>query len=218
MHNPWTYFHQNQSQILSWTWTTVWLAVLPVVIGLVISLPLGWLAYRYRWTYPPLISLTGLLYTIPAVVMFLVLPDLLGDSLLAIRNVAVALTIYTVALLVRIVADGLSSVSPDTLASASAMGYTGRQRLLAVQLPIALPVIGAGLRVAAVSNVSLISVASVIGTPALGELFNSGINDNQMTPVVLGLILFVLIALVYDVVIVLGLRAATPWRRVEVAR
>ena len=218
MHNPWTYFHDNQSQILGWTWTTVWLAVLPVVIGLAISLPLGWLAYRYRWTYPPLISITGLLYTIPSVVMFLVLPDLLGDDLLALRNVAVALTLYTVALLVRIVADGLASVSPDTLAAAAAMGYTGRQRLLAIQLPIALPVIGAGLRVAAVSNVSLISVASVIGTPALGELFNTGINDNQLTPVVLGLIMFVLLALIYDVLIVLGIRFATPWRRVVAAR
>ena len=158
MGEVWTYFTDHHSDIMSWLWTTVWLAGVPLLIGLALALPIGWVASRYRWTYPPITSLAGLLYTIPSLVLFLVLPGVLGTGILSPINVAVALTIYTIALLVRTVADGLDSVSPTRMAAASAMGYTDRQRLFAVQLPLAVPVIGAGLRVAAVSNVSLVSV------------------------------------------------------------
>ncbi|MDT4937671.1 MAG: osmoprotectant transport system permease protein, partial [Pseudonocardiales bacterium] len=130
------------------------------------------------------------------------------------------LTIYCVALLVRVIADGLSSVSPDTLAAASAMGYTNRQRLFAVQFPLALPVIGAGLRVAAVSNVSLVAVSSAIGVSQLGSLFTAGNNapSHQSTPILLGLIMFALVAFAYDAIILLALRLATPWRSAAAAR
>jgi osmoprotectant transport system permease protein len=216
--NVWTYFRDNQSDVLHWTWTTVWLAALPLVVGLIIALPMGWLANRYRWTYPPLVTVAGLAYTIPSLVLFLVLPGLLGTKILAPINVAVALTIYTVALLVRVVADGLSSVSTTTLSAASAMGYTNRQRLFAVQLPIAVPVIGAGLRVAAVSNVSLVSVASLLGVAQLGTLFTEGSQLNSLPPILLGLILIIVLALLFDVVIVLGIRLLTPWQRAVGAR
>ena len=216
--NVWTYFRDNQSDVLHWTWTTIWLAALPLVIGLIIALPIGWLASRFRWTYPPVITVAGLAYTIPSLVLFLVLPGLLGTKILAPINVAVALTIYTVALLVRVVADGLSSVSTTTLSAASAMGYTNRQRLFAVQLPIAVPVIGAGLRVAAVSNVSLVSVASLLGVAQLGTLFTEGSQLNSLPPILLGLILIIVLALLFDVVIVLGVRLLTPWQRAVAAR
>jgi osmoprotectant transport system permease protein len=213
MSGLWQYFEDNRSDILHWSVTTLWLAALPVVIGLVIAMPLGWLAFRYRWTYPPLVVGAGILYTIPAVVLFLVLPGLIGSQILDTSNVAIALTVYTVALLVRVVADGLTAVSTDTLAAASAMGYTTRQRFFSVQLPIAVPVIGAGLRVAAVSNVSLVSVASIIGTPQLGQLFVSGDNDDSITPVIIGMILFIALALIYDLIIIMGVRLLTPWQR-----
>ena len=145
--------------------------------------------------------------------LFLVLPGFLGTGILSPENVAVALTLYTLALLVRVVADGLSSVSADTLAAASAMGYTTFQRLVRVQLPMAVPVIGAGLRVAAVSNVSLVSVASIIGVTQLGELFVQGNTDATIPPTVLGLILFVLLALIFDALILVVIRALTPWQR-----
>jgi osmoprotectant transport system permease protein len=121
---------------------------------------------------------------------------------------------------VRVVADGLSSVDEVTLQAASAMGYTSRQRLFAVQFPLAVPVIGAGLRVAAVSNVSLVAVASTLGVSQLGELFLAGYNAtrHQSTPILLGLIMFILIALVFDGLILLALRLSTPWRRVVAAR
>jgi osmoprotectant transport system permease protein len=216
----WHYFRSDQSEILHWLWTTLWLAAIPVLAGLAISLPIGWAASRFRWTYPPLVSISGLLYTIPSIVLFLVLPGILGTGILDPVNVAVALTVYCIALLVRVIADGLSSVDEITLAAASAMGYTNRQRLLAVQLPLAVPVIGAGLRVAAVSNVSLVAVASAIGVSQLGSLFTAGYNlpKNQSTPIWLGLIMFVLVALVFDAIVLIGVRLLTPWRRAVAAK
>lgn len=211
--NPWQYFQAHRSDVLDWTWTTVWLGAVPLVVGFLIALPIGWLASRYRWTYPPLVTAAGLLYTIPSLVLFVVLPGLLGTKILDTVNVAVALTVYTVALLVRTVADGLNSVPAATLAAADAMGHTARQRFFGVQLPLAVPVIGAGLRVAAVSNVSLISVASIIGVPQLGELFIIGNSRNIVAPILLGLIVIVLLALIFDAVILTGIRLLTPWRR-----
>jgi len=211
--NVWDYFRDHQSDVLHWTWTTVWLAAVPLVAGLVIALPIGWLANRFRWTYPPLVTAAGLLYTIPSLVLFVVLPGLLGTKTLDPVNVAVALTVYTVALLVRVVADGLASVSATTLSAASAMGYTNRQRLFAVELPIAVPVIGAGLRVAAVSNVSLVSVASLLGVAQLGTLFTEGSQLNTLTPILLGLIMIVALALLFDGVILVAMRMLTPWQR-----
>jgi len=209
----WRYFRDNQGDIASWTWTTVWLAGGALLVGLALALPLGWLASRFRWTYPPLVTVAGLIYTIPSLVLFVSLPGLLGTKVLDPINVGVALTAYTVALLVRVVADGLASVSEDTLASAAAMGYTGRQRLFAVQLPIAVPVIGAGLRVAAVSNVSLISVASLVGVQQLGELFLIGNQQVRLVPIVLGVLIIMLLAFAFDAVILLGIRMMTPWQR-----
>ena len=214
----WQYFRDNQSDIATWTWTTIWLAGGALLAGLVIALPFGWLASRFRWTYPPLITFAGLIYTIPSLVLFVTMPGLLGTKVLDPINVGVALTAYTVALLVRVVADGLASVSADTIAAASAMGYTGRQRLLSVQLPIAVPVIGAGLRVAAVSNVSLISVASLVGVQQLGQLFVLGNQQVRLVPIVLGVIIIMVLAFAFDAVILLVIRALTPWQRAVRAR
>jgi osmoprotectant transport system permease protein len=218
MGDAWQYFTDHRSEIYDLTRTSVWLAVVPLVIGLALALPIGWLASRYRWSYPPIVSGAGLLYTIPSLVLFVALPGIIGTKILDTINVAIGLTVYTLALLVRVVADGLSSVSSDTLAAASAMGYTGRQRLFSVQLPIAVPVIGAGLRVAAVSNVSLISVASIIGVKQLGQLFVEGFTNNRIPPTIVALVMFILLALVFDLLILLLIRLLTPWHRVVRAR
>ncbi|HJQ01384.1 MAG TPA: ABC transporter permease [Jatrophihabitans sp.] len=208
------YFHQHQSQILSWLGWHARLSALPLVIGLLISLPLGWLARRYRWLYPPMVSVAGLLYTIPSLALFILLPGILKTRILDPSNVVVALTIYTVALLVRVVADGLASVSDEVLQAATAMGYRRLGRLLRIELPIAVPVIAAGLRVAAVSNVSLVSVSALIGVPELGQLFTNGFQLAYQTPILLGIVLSVLLALAFDSVIQLLTWLLTPWRRV----
>lgn len=209
----WTYLHDHGPQIGHWTLTTLWLAALPVGAGLLAALPCGWLAHRYRWARPAFVSGMGVVYTVPSIVLFLVLPEVLGTRILDPVNVVAALTLYSFALLVRTVADALDSVSPTLLDTAGAMGQTAWQRLLRVQLPLAVPVIGAGVRVAAVSNVSLVSVASVIGTSQLGQLFITGNNISSLTPVVLGLIFFMVIALAFDLVIVLLTRLLSPWER-----
>lgn len=214
MNQLWTYFTAHQDEILGWARTTVWLAALPVVIALALALPCGWLAHRHRVVRTPLTSGLGVLYTIPSLVMFLVIPEILGTRILSPLNVVTALTLYTFALLVRSVLDGLDSVPQSVLSTATAMGHTTRQRLLSVQLPLALPVIGAGVRVAAVSNVSLVSVASVIGTAQLGQLFLAGNNTSSLPPIVLGLVSFAAIALLFDLALIAAVRLLTPWRAV----
>ncbi len=207
------YFNENSDEIIGWLGWHARLSALPLVIGLLIALPLGWLARRYRWLYPPLVTVAGLLYTIPSLALFILLPGLLKTRILDPSNVVVALTVYTVALLVRVVADALAAVPDEVLQAATAMGYRRIGRLLRVELPIAVPVIAAGLRVAAVSNVSLVSVAALIGVPELGQLFTNGFQLSYQTPILLGIVLSVLLALAFDTVIQLVARALTPWRR-----
>jgi osmoprotectant transport system permease protein len=207
------YYRDNSEQINNWLGWHAWLSALPLLIGLLIALPLGWLARRYRWLYPPMVTVAGLLYTIPSLALFILLPGILKTRILDPSNVVVALTIYTVALLVRVVADALGAVPDEVLQAATAMGYRRIGRLLKVELPIAVPVIAAGLRVAAVSNVSLVSVAALIGVPELGQLFTNGFQLSYQTPILLGIVLSVLLALVFDTVIQLLARFLTPWRR-----
>ncbi len=212
------YLKDNPENVTSWFWAHVWLSVLPVVIGLVIALPIGWVASRYRWAYPPITNLAGLLYTIPSLALFIIMPSILGTRILSPVNMVVALSVYSVALLVRVVADGLNSVSPDVRAAATAMGFTGLGRFLRVDLPIAVPVITAGLRVATVSNVSLVSVGALIGIPQLGSLFTEGFSRYITGIVLLGILLCLALALVLDGLIVLGSRILTPWQKAMAKR
>ncbi len=211
------YFRQDAADITNLFFEHVWLSAIPVLLGLAIALPIGYLARRYAWSYPPLVGLSGLLYTIPSIALFVLAPGILGTRILDPVNVLLPLTVYTVALLVRVVADGLASVPDDVLQSASAMGFGRFARLWRVELPIAVPVISAGLRVAAVSNVGAVTVATAIGTAQLGQLFNTGLQMSSYrayyAPIVLGIVLCVVLALIYDLLIVAGTRMLTPWRR-----
>lgn len=200
------------SQVLGLTLDHIYLAGVPLLLGLLISLPLGWLALRRRWLYPPLIAGTGLLYTIPSLALFILLPGILGTQILDPVNVVVAMTVYTVALLTRTVADGLGSVPDHVRQAATAMGFGSVRRLVSVELPIAVPVISAGLRVAAVSNVSIVSVAALVGVAQLGSLFTEGFNRNAMGPIVVGVVACVLLAILFDVAILVATKLLTPWR------
>jgi osmoprotectant transport system permease protein len=189
-----------------------WLAGLPLLLGLLVSIPLGWLARRHRLLYTPIVAGTGLLYTIPSLALFILMPLLLGTRILDAENVVAAMTIYTVALLTRTVADGLGSVPDDVTAAATAMGVRPLRRLLTVELPLAVPVIAAGLRVAAVSNVSIVSVAALIGVPQLGSLFTDGFYRDFLDPIVAGLVASAMLALLFDLVIIAAARLLTPWQ------
>ncbi|MFI7586423.1 ABC transporter permease [Spongisporangium articulatum] len=212
------YLRDHPDDVARYTLSHLWLSVVPVVIGLLVALPLGWVAARYRWTYAPMTNLAGLLYTIPSLALFVLMPLIIGTKILSPVNVVVALTVYTVALLVRVVADALAAVSPEVRAAATAMGFTGPGRFLKVDLPIAVPVIVAGLRVAVVSNVSLVSVSALIGIAQLGSLFTEGFGLFDTGEVLLGVLLCLVLAVVLDLLVVLGGRLLTPWQRAVVRR
>ncbi|WP_308467884.1 ABC transporter permease [Rathayibacter soli] len=206
----------NLDEIWGLTLSHIVLTLLPTIIGLLISLPIGWWAYAHGKVYPAITGVAGILYTIPSLALFVLLPQILGTKVLDPLNVVVALTVYTVALMVRVVADGLASVPPETVLAATAMGYRGWQRLLHVELPVALPVIADGLRVVVVSNVSIVTVAALVGVPQLGSLFTQGFILRLFVPIITGVILCLVLAIVFDLLIVWGNRALTPWRqRVE---
>jgi osmoprotectant transport system permease protein len=208
-----TYLQDHFQQTVDRFLTHAWLALLPLAVGLLLAIPLGWLASRYRWLYPGLINLAGLLYTLPSVALFVIMPSIIHTKILSPVNVLVALTIYTVALLVRVIADALIAVPADVRAAAVAMGFTGPGRFLRVDLPIAVPVIVAGLRVAAASNVGLVSVGALIGVNQLGSLFTEGFTLDVGSVVLLGILLCVLLALIVDGAIVLAGRRLTTWQR-----
>lgn len=189
------------------------LALLPVAIGVLVALPLGYLAVRHDWLYQPMITVTGVLYSIPSLALFVILPVIIGTKVLSPLNIIVALAIYTVALLVRSVADALRSVDTTVTQAATAMGYRPLKRLLGVDLPIALPVMLAGLRVATVANISLVSVGAIIGVGGLGALFTRGLQLRYLEPIIVGMVLSVALAAVCDALIVLAQRYATPWAR-----
>ena len=201
--------------IATYTWQHAWLSALPTLLGLLVALPLGWAARRWSLLYTPIVVGTGLLYTIPSLALFILMPVFLGTRILDPLNVVIAMTIYTVALMTRSVADALAAVPASTIAAATAMGLGAPRRFATVELPLAVPVIGAGLRVAAVSNVSIVSVAALIGVPQLGSLFTDGFQRDFLDPIVAGVVGCVVLALLFDLLIVVAVRLLTPWRRAD---
>ena len=203
----------NLALIRDLTLEHLYFALPPVVIGLVLAIPLGWLANRTKLGRSLTINVAGLLYTIPSLALFVLLPPLRGTRILDPINVIVALTVYTVALLVRTVADALSAVPAVVVNSATAMGYTPLRRFAAVELPLSIPVVVAGLRVAAVSSISLVTVGAVIGFGGLGQMFTDGFQRDIPAEIVTGIVLVLVIALVVDGLILLLGRVLTPWDR-----
>ncbi len=208
-----SYLSSNAGQILGDLRAHVWLALLPLALGLVLALPVGYWAKRFARIRAPLLAVTGVLYAIPSLALFVILPGIIGTRILNPVNVVVALTIFTLALLARSVADGLSSVPENVTQAATAVGYRRLRLLVRVELPLALPVIFSGIRVASVSNISLVSVGALIGVGGLGELFTSGFNRVYAPPIVTGIVLSVLLAVVVDVLLATAQRALTPWAR-----
>ena len=213
MNLDWDWLQRNAGDIAALLGEHALLAMIPVLAALVAAIPLGYLVFKTERAANPILAVFGVIYSIPSLALFVALPLVLGTSILSPLNVAVALAIYSLALLVRSVVDGLRSVPETVKQSATAVGYGWFGRLARVELPLAMPVIFAGLRVATVSNIALVSVAAVVGGGALGKLFDRGLASRFYTPLIVGLVLSVLLALVADALILLIQRNALPWAR-----
>ncbi len=207
-----TWLGDHLDLVIQYLLTHAVLAAVPTVVGLLLAIPLGWLAHRVPALRTPLVTGAGVLYTIPSLALFVLMPPVLGTKMLDPLNVVIALTIFSVALLVRTVADALGTVDRTTITAATAMGMGGFRRFVTVELPLAVPVTSAGLRVAAVSNVSIVSVAALIGVDQLGSLFVDGFNRAYLDPIIVGIVACVLLALAFDAVIVAVTWLITPWR------
>lgn len=190
-------------------------STIAIAAGFALSLPLGWAAWRFRRLRAVLLTSTGLLYTIPSLALLLILPALLGFSATSEINLVIVLTIYAIAILVRAVTDGLDSVDPSVRQAAVAVGYGEARRFWAVDLPLAGPVILAGLRVAAVSTVSLATVGILAGVSNLGYLFTNGLQRRIVEEVLIGVVVVAVLALIIDRLIVLAGRILMPWTRPE---
>src|SRR6201991_3865620 len=189
-----TWVLANLEMIWGLTLEHIVFALVPVVLGIVLAVPLGWLANRTGFGRTLTINVAGLLYTVPSLALFVILPPLLGTQILDPINVIVALTVYTVALLVRTVADALSAVPSVVVNAATAMGYRPMRRFVAVELPLSVPVVVAGVRVAAVSSISLVTVGSVIGFGGLGRMFTDGFQRDIPQEIIAGIVLVLLMA------------------------
>jgi osmoprotectant transport system permease protein len=204
----WSWIPGNWSLIWHLTWENAKLGVLPALYGLVISLPLGVVAARWGWFYPPVLAAVNILYAVPSLALFIALIPAFG---LTDTTVIIALTVFSLCVILPNVVAGLRAVPAPVRQAATAIGYGPLRRLAAVELPLAVPVIIAGLRVAVVSGISLASVGQLIGVSSLGYLFIDGLQRSFPTEIYVGLVLVVVLALACDLILVAVRRLLTPW-------
>jgi osmoprotectant transport system permease protein len=183
---------------------------LAVLFGSVLAFPLALAAIRWPRLYAPILGFTGMLFTIPSLALFILLIPFTG---LRIWTALIGLTMYTLLILVRNMVEGLRGVDQDVREAAEAMGYTRARQLFEVELPLALPVIVAGLRIATVTTIGLVTVTALIGWGGLGQLFLLGFTLDFSTPLVVGIVLSALLAFAADLLLVGAQRGLTPWAR-----
>jgi len=208
----------NVSTITDATWAHLWLALPAIVLSFVVAIPVAWFASRFRRSRFTLLLVAGLIYAIPSLPLFIVLPLILGTSVRSLINVVAALGLYGVALMVRYAADALDAVSTDALLAATAMGYGPRRRFVGVQLPLAGPALLAGLRVVAVSTVSLVPVSALLGVNSLGMLLTDGFQRGILAEVASGIGATVVVAVAVDLGLVGLGRLLMPWERAAARR
>jgi osmoprotectant transport system permease protein len=187
------------------------LALVPVVLGLIIAIPLGVLCARWPAFYPPTVAGANILYAVPSLALFMLFIPYTG--IFSDWTLMLPLTLFTLSVLVPNVVDGMRSVPESVRQSATAMGFGALRRLVRVELPIAVPVVIAGARVATVASISLVSVGVLIGNGGLGQLFIDGYSRDFSTPIVVGSALIIILALASDGLLVAAQRLLTPWAR-----
>lgn len=216
----WTWFNERNLERLQDLFVQhVQLTALALFFGLVIAIPLAVAAVRWRRLYDPLLGFTGVLFTIPSaaliIAMFAFLPiQYFG---LRARTSVIALTIYTLLILFRNTVAGLDSVPRDVTEAAIAMGFRPSRRLLRVEFPLALPVIIAGVRIAAVTTLGLVTVTAFIGQGGFGQLFITGFQRRYTMEVAVGVVASVILAVAVDLLLVQVEKALTPWSQSRAA-
>lgn len=188
------------------------LTVIPVALGFVISLVVALIVLRRQRAYAAVIVVSGILYTIPSLAAYVIMGSILGLTLLV---AVIPLTTYTLLILVRAIVSGFEAVPAEVLEAAEGMGYTTRQRLLRVEIPLAVPLMIAGIRLATISTIGLATVAAILGNQygGFGQFLTEGIQNFFATEIYLGAVLSVLLAVAADVLLVLLQRWLTPWAR-----
>ena len=212
----WSWVNDNRGYILSALGQHVELTLIAVAVGFVIAMPLAVAAWKVRALRPPFVTASGLLYVIPSVALFGLLQPITGYF--SITTAEVALVSYTLLILLRNTLAGLDAVPDEVRDAARGMGFSATRQLVRVDLPLALPSVFAGLRVATVTVIGLVTVTAFIGQGGLGQLIIQGFTQNGFhTPIVVGLVLSVVLAGVADALLVLVERLTLPWVRLRQA-
>ena len=206
----WPWVSDHLSEIQDRLTQHIQLTLLSVGFGLLIAFPLALLCVRYRRVYGPVLGVTGILYTIPSLALFALLLPVTG---LSAATAVIPLTAYTLLILIRNMVTGLHGVAPEVRDAAEGMGSSPTGRLLRVELPLALPAIFAGIRIATVTTIGLVTVTALIGQGGLGQLLLDGLNRDFRTPLTVGIVLSLALAVVADLFLVGMLRASTRWQR-----
>jgi len=213
--NPWfswRYVHDNAGEILAALQFHAGLTARAVIIALIVALPLAIVSYWWRPLTGPILALSGVLYTIPSLALLAILAPAVGTT--TDTSVLIALVLYALLVLVRNSLAGLTQVPAEVRDAAAGMGYGRLGRLWRIELPLALPGILTGLRLATVSTVALVTVGSLIGQGGLGEMILGGFRNNfYKAEIMTGTVLCVALALVLDVVLASVGRLLTPWTR-----
>src|SRR3954471_9506353 len=211
----WDWVGRNTDLIWASLKEHVILTVFAVGIGLLIAIPVGVAAARWRWLYPPALGVTGILYTIPSLAAFALLIPVTG---LTRTTALIPLTSYTLLILFRNVVEGLDGVPAEIKDAADGMGYGRMRRLVQIELPLALPAIMAGVRIATVTVIGLAAVAGLLAIPSLGNLIYIGQNRPIRTAITVGIVLSAALAITADLVLSLVQRLLTPWARTRASR
>lgn len=206
----WGWVRENIPALVDATVDHIVLTVIAVVVGFAISLGAALLIYRNRRFYGPIAGISGVLYTIPSLALFAFLVPVTGLSLLTAE---IGLVSYTLLILTRSIVGGFDAVPREVTEAADGMGYGAAARLVRVDLPLAVPLIVAGLRVATVTTIGLVMVTALIGEGGLGQLMLRGFNFRNYTAVYVGAMITVALAVVADLGLTLLGRLATPWAR-----
>jgi osmoprotectant transport system permease protein len=206
----WDWVVDNRDDVWLALGEHIWLTFLAVAIGLAISVPTGIFVARHRRFYGPVTAVTGFLYTIPSLALFAFLTPLTG---LSTTSAEIGLVGYTLLILIRNVVAGLDGVSPDAKEAAQGMGYTRRQLLWKVEMPLALPTIVAGLRIATVTTIGLVTVTALIGKGGVGSFILFGLSRTFSTAIILGAGLAMILAVGFDVLLLRAERLLAPWSR-----